>query len=54
MSVHDDDILDFDFVDEDTRERSPVQAGDSPGRGGDGRPSAAAAARPEAARRRTG
>jgi hypothetical protein len=36
VSVHDDDILDFDFVDEDTRERSPVQTGDSPGRGGDG------------------
>ena len=36
MSVHDDDILDFDFVDDDTRERSPVRTGDSPGRGDDG------------------
>jgi CARDB protein len=40
VSVHDDDILDFDFVDDDTQERPPVRAG-GPGRGGDdggGRP----------------
>ncbi len=36
MSVHDDDILDFDFVDDDTQERPPVRTGGTGGRGGDG------------------
>ena len=36
MSVHDDDILDFDFVDDDTQERPPARTGGGSGRGGDG------------------
>ena len=34
MSVHDDDILDFDFVDDETQERPPPRTGGSGGRGG--------------------
>jgi hypothetical protein len=37
VSVHDDDILDFDFVDDDTRERPPARTAEDPGRGDGGR-----------------
>ena len=46
MSVHDDDILDFDFVDDDTRERSPARTGGGPGRVRRRRSASATAARP--------
>jgi hypothetical protein len=36
VSVHDDDILDFDFVEDDTQERPPARVGGEPPSGGEG------------------